>query len=295
MSATKPTENAKMPAQNGFSAFNCDDLQFPVLLSVPHAGRIYPLDLTGNLRLDPAQLVRLEDRYADRLAATAIKAGLPTLVAHYARAWIDLNRDSRDVDPAMVEGGFANSLGSAKMRGGLGLIPRRLMQYGDIWKRQLRREDIDHRIGSYHAPYHDLLEQLLSQIVARHGVAILVDLHSMPPLGAEGEMQPQIVIGDRFGQSAASVYSELLAARLNHLGVRVALNHPYPGDYILRRHGAQKRNIHALQIEVDRRLYLDADLREPSADIGDVAAMIAELLFLLIEQARGASLPVAAE
>lgn len=291
----KPTENQENPASDSFSAFNCDDLQFPVLLSVPHAGRIYPSSLTGNLRLDPAQIVRLEDRYADRLATTAIKAGIPTVIAHYARAWVDLNRDSRDVDPAMVEGGFPNSLGSAKMRGGLGLIPRRLMQYGDIWKRPLQRDDIDHRISSYHMPYHDLLERLLAQILARHGVAILVDLHSMPPLGADDELQPQVVIGDRFGQSAASVYSELLAGRLHHLGIRVALNHPYPGDYILRRHGAQKRNIHAIQIEVDRRLYLDADLREPSAGTADVAAIIGDLVFLLVEQARGASLAIAAE
>lgn len=281
----------------GFSTWNCDKLAYPILLSIPHSGRVYPDFVLENLRIAPSDLLRLEDRYADRLASAAISAGIPTICAQIARACIDLNRDISDIDPDMVVGatGPTNRLGSAKMRGGLGLIPRRLAVCGEIWRKPLAQSEVEDRINRYHKPYHSEISKILQAISERHGIAILVDLHSMPPLTTRDNREPNIVIGDRFGQSASSIYAELLTSRLGEMQYSVALNHPYPGDYVLRQHGAPHRNIHAIQIEVDRSLYLDSTLREPVSNLAKVSADISEILFALVDQAKGSGLPMAAE
>jgi N-formylglutamate amidohydrolase len=283
--------------QSGYAMWNCDQPQFPILLSVPHAGRVYPAPLFDDLRIDPAHLLRLEDRYADRLAKPAIDAGFPAIIAECARVWIDLNRDEADLDPDMVHdwSGPRPQRGSMKMRGGLGLVPRRLAVAGEIWRRPFAKAEIDVRINGYHRPYHAQIERILASMRQRFGIAILVDLHSMPSLPITAAQQSRIVIGDRFGQCAAPIYAELLTGRLRELDIPVALNNPYPGDYVLRRHGNPRRNIHALQVEVDRALYLDAMQREPGPNLANTAAIIAELLALLCEQLSGGALPLAAE
>lgn len=284
-------------ADCGFRLFNIEQIKFPLLVSVPHAGRDYPAALHDNLRISAAELLRLEDRYVDRLVAPAVAAGIPAIVAHRARAWMDLNRSEDDLDPEMVTGetGTRRSPGSAKMRGGLGLVPRRLMHNGEIWKRPFAADDIEQRITNYHRPYHEVIEQNLTRIAGRYGAALLVDIHSMPPLADLSGHNPRIVIGDRFGQSAASVYAEMLLERLKQIGIPAALNHPYPGDYILRRHGSVRKNIHAIQIEVDRSLYLDSDLREPGEGLEETTSTVTELLLLLVDLLGGLSLPLAAE
>lgn len=282
----------------GFRLFNTERIDLPLLVSVPHAGRDYPAELHDNLRIPAAELLRLEDRYADRLVAPAMAAGIPTIIAHRARAWMDLNRGVDELDPEMVSGaiGAPKSPGSAKMRGGLGLVPRRLAHSGDIWKQRFPADEISQRIANYHTPYHQTVGQCLSGMATRFGSALLVDIHSMPPLATAGtHPAPRIVIGDRFGQSAASIYSEMLLERLKQTGITAALNHPYPGDYILRRHGNARKNIHAIQIEVDRSLYLDSELREPGDGMETTAALVVDLLMLLADLLGGLPLPLAAE
>lgn len=297
MDQTDCVDSSENNGNCGFQRFNLDSPSLPILISVPHAGREYPAQLLDNLRITPADLQRLEDRYADRLVTTAIASGMPAIVANCARAWMDLNRDEDELDPEMVRGsaGGRKVSGSAKMRGGLGLIPRRLMQCGDIWLRPFDALDVEQRLSSFHRPYHRSVELGLRAIHDRYGVALLVDIHSMPPLLPVGGYRPQIVIGDRFGQSASSLYSEMLLQRLKQIGMAAALNHPYSGDYILRRHGKVQNNIHAIQIEVDRTLYLDSELREPGAGLGATSAVVSELLALLAELAGGANMPMAAE
>jgi N-formylglutamate amidohydrolase len=282
---------------DGFSTANCESPGFPLLLSIPHAGRDYPAEIFDNLRIAAAELVRLEDRYADRLAAPAIAAGIPAIIAHRARAWIDLNRAEDELDPAMVIGSGKpyQPSNSAKMRGGLGLIPRRLASVGDIWKHPLDAALVEARLVGFHRPYHAKIGQVLAAMRARFGIAILVDLHSMPPLAGMGLAAPNIVIGDRFGQTAGAIHTEMLIGRLRDRGVLAGLNHPYPGDHILRRHGDVRRNVHAIQIEVDRSLYLDSEMREPGANLPQIAALISELLFLLADNAMGFDLQLAAE
>lgn len=282
----------------GFVVHHMADPALPVLLSVPHAGRHYPDSVFANLRLPPSSLLRLEDRYADLLARDSIAHRIPTIIAHRARAWIDLNRDERDIDVEMVSGLDRKDYPAPgiKQRGGLGLIPRRLSGEGDIWKRPFEAAEVEARISGYHRPYHACVSETLARMRDKFGVAILLDLHSMPPIAAIGhEPPPRFVIGDRFGKSAPGVYAHLLSAQIKHRGFAVALNHPYSGDHILRQHSAVRHDIHALQIEVDRSLYLDQSLREPVKGLAAISGLVESLVHALADQAMGTETLIAAE
>ncbi len=283
---------------NGFATWGTEIPSVPVLLSVPHAGRDYPSELFDALRLPPAALLRLEDRYADVLTRRCVQLGYPVIMAHRARAWIDLNRDEQDIDIEMVQGARRSDYPApgVKQRGGLGLIPRRLSGEGELWKRQFTFDEVQHRILSFHRPYHDTVEGILELMRRRFGVAILLDLHSMPPIpSVASQPAPQFVVGDRFGKSAASQYAELLITHLQAQGFNAALNHPYAGAHILRRHARPRANIHAIQLEIDRSLYLDPDLRYPGAGFERMNIMLSALVLALANEALGAATMIAAE
>lgn len=253
--------------------------RYPVLVSIPHAGRIYPPEIYDNLAVPAASLIRLEDRYVDLLAAKAVQDGFATITAHYPRAWIDLNRDRSEIDTDMVAGMDRSQAAqpSRKVRGGLGLIPRRLNGTGNLWRRKWSEASIANRIAECHEPYHQKISLVLQQMQHQFGGAILLDLHSMPPLD-ENDQRIDMVIGDRFGKSAGGRFCDHALSFLNRAGCTTRLNHPYAGGYILNRHSDPQSNIHALQIEVDRRCYLDADLREPGKDLASAAETIAGLV-----------------
>ncbi len=267
----------------------------PVILSVPHAGRDYPAAMLGVLRVPLAALRVLEDRHVDGVAQAAL--GRETLFfQRTARAWIDLNRAEHERDPKLDDGvdARAQPAPSAKLRSGLGLVPRRVAGAGDIWRRRLTNDDVVARIAAHHRPYHQALGAALAAARARFGVAVLLDIHSMPPLPAP-HPAPQIVLGDRFGQSASDRFisrlqAEISAARLSH-----ALNTPYAGGHILARHASPARGIHAIQLEFDRRLYLDASLSAPGPGLADTAALLRCLIDALAQEALAGRLPAAAE
>ncbi|RVT43595.1 N-formylglutamate amidohydrolase [Sphingobium algorifonticola] len=262
----------------------------PVVVSVPHAGRAYPAPLLALSRVPAATLRRLEDRYADLLVHGLIARGHDVLLAHAPRALIDLNRDTREIDPVMLRSlpHGVPLLASAKLRGGLGLVPRRLPGVGDLWRGPIDWADVRQRIAAVHAPYHATLADRLARARAAFGYAILLDVHSMPPL-PEIDAQPaaRIVLGDRFGRSA----SHRLIARAHDMfalaGLHVAQNHPYPGNYLLERHGRPERDIHALQVEVDRSLYLDSALDRPGPGLATMQAMLVRLADILADEWPG--------
>jgi len=265
----------------------------PVILSVPHAGRDYPPALLAASRLSATQLQLLEDRHADALAARAIGAGFTAIVATRARAWIDLNRHEREVDPEMVDPRPAGDtlIRSAKVTGGLGLMPRRLRGSGDILHGRVPAACLAARIAADHRPYHAQLSALLRAARDRFGVAVLLDLHSMPPL-AEGS---DLVLGDLFGRSAQARYTRLASDLAAARGMRVALNTPYAGGHILQTHAAPARGIHAIQLEIDRSLYLEADLRTPRADLGGIDSLVLRIARGLADEALAQDIGVAAE
>jgi N-formylglutamate amidohydrolase len=269
-----------------FSLSGLEDARLPVLVAVPHAGRDYPDEVLTNLRVAPQVLERLEDRHADMLLGGVAAAGCATLTAHAARAWIDLNRAPNEVDPQMISDAPRTAFAqpSIKVRGGLGLVPRRLADHGELWQRPWLRASIAKRVSALHEPYHGALAYALQSLRARFGCALLIDLHSMPPLRPEGKAAaPQIVIGDRYGRSAGAKLCDLAVRTLTQRGLTVALNHPYAGGYVLERHGRPGRAVHALQVEVDRSLYLDAALTDPGPGIAAIARTLADLAVALAD------------
>ncbi|GAB5488910.1 MAG: N-formylglutamate amidohydrolase [Parasphingorhabdus sp.] len=284
-------------SENSFSFHNGDQIRFPLLISVPHAGRTYPKSLLRNLNIPASHLQRLEDRYSDLLAKNAIEAGFPTIIAHKPRAWIDLNRSKLEIDADIIDGLSKShvTMPSRKVRGGLGLIPRRLSGAGELWQQKWSWDDIASRITLDHEPYHAEISKLLKKMQRTFGCAILLDLHSMPPLDLTDDTQPKIVVGDRFGRSAGARYSEFAMSVFERSGLASQLNLPYSGGYILERHASLDQNIHAIQIEVDRSCYLDVSLTEPGYGLPTIAKTISELAFELVDQANGKTLLEAAE
>ena len=270
----------------------------PLLVSVPHAGRDYPPGFALLSRLPVVQLKPLEDRFADLLVENAVANGHAALIARTPRAWIDLNRGEREFDPGLVStGGKIVPLASAKVRGGLGIVPRRVIRGGDIWRGELSADAFEARLAGVHRPWHAAIAGILEELLGRFGIAILIDLHSMPPIPVRpGEpAPPQIVIGDLFGRSARGQFSRTALALAGRHGFVAALNAPYAGGHILERHGSPARGIHALQVEIDRSLYLDLRLDQPGAGLGRCSAFVSDLADALAEEARAASLAEAAE
>jgi N-formylglutamate amidohydrolase len=278
----------------------------PVLIAVPHAGRLYPPALLAMMRYPEAAGPRLEDRFIDLVAeAVARETAAALLVADAPRAMIDLNRAPDDVDWEMVAGApwpeVVRRSAGRRARSGLGLIPRRLPGMGELWKRRLSGEDLAERLASVHQPYHAALSAALESLRDRWGAALLLDLHSMPPLGPKSgaDPGPDFVIGDRFG---ASCDKSLAAAALDHLAQhhrRAAHNRPYAGGFVLDRHGTPARGIHAMQVEVCRTTYLDIEFREPGpgmqSTIEIVAGLVRRMAGVLADLAGLPAWPQAAE
>jgi N-formylglutamate amidohydrolase len=258
----------------------------PVLLSVPHAGRAYDPAVVAGLRVPPEKAMLLEDRYADFLVAQAIAAHVPAIIARAPRLVIDLNRAPDDLDPGAIRGGVGYGMPpSAKARAGLGLVPTRLWGIGPLWRTALDPAVVSARMRTIHAPYHAAIAYALAMARCDFGAAVLIDVHSMPPIG--GDAAPEIVIGDRFGASAATQITANALAVLTQLGFRVAVNTPYAGGYIVARHGAPAANVHALQIEVDRGLYLDAAFDRPGSGLVRIQRAIAALVETLRQELVG--------
>lgn len=283
-----------IPGTGGRPAFVLSGMAhtpLPVLIAVPHAGKDYPPTLRDQMRCPDEVALRLEDRHADLLGQAIVEqSGAALLIARAPRAMIDLNRATDDMDWSMVAEGapgvVRHSLANRRSRSGLGLIPRRLAGAGELWAGMLPRAELDARIAGVHQPYHAMLAHCLDLIRDRWGAALLIDLHSMPPLRGRhtSERMPEFVVGDRFG---ASCHPALVAAALDHFGQqdrRVAHNRPYAGGYVLDRHAAPNRGIHAIQIEVCRSTYLDSRLDEPSGRLAGVARLLAGLVMNLAPQ-----------
>ncbi|RUN76378.1 N-formylglutamate amidohydrolase [Sphingomonas sp. TF3] len=275
-----------------FDRFGDDPPLSPIVLSVPHAGRDYPLALRAALRVPLAAATVLEDRYIDAVALAAHRDEA-LFVQRRARAWIDLNRSEQERDPAIDEGAAWTAMphASAKLRGGLGLVPRRVAGAGELWRRRLDANDVNARIRNDHRPYHAALACALAAARARFGTAVLLDIHSMPSLGPD---QPRLVIGDRFGRSAGTRFIAAVEAAARRHSVKTALNTPYAGGHILDTHARPANGVHAIQIEFDRSLYLDPAGDRPGDTLPAVARMLRDMIDALADEAA-TPLSIAAE
>jgi N-formylglutamate amidohydrolase len=278
-----------VPGGGGVPAFTltlADPSPLPILLAVPHAGRAYPGSLLERMRDPGFAALRLEDRFADLLAErVARETGAALLIAHAPRAMVDLNRSADDVDWEMFGRGDrrpAEEIGSytpGRARAGLGLIPRRLPGLGELWKRRHDHCELDARLAEIHAPYHACVDAALGALVERWGAALLIDVHSMPPLPARGsERAPEFVIGDRFGATSDGGLIAGAFAYFSEMRRGAAHNRPYAGGYVLERHAAPRAGRHAFQLEIDRASYLDSRLAEPGPGFAAMAHLLAGLV-----------------
>jgi N-formylglutamate amidohydrolase len=276
-----------IPGAPGWPAFRAIDREpsiLPVMIAVPHAGRAYTRALLSNMRHPESAALKLEDRYVDKLARiVAHETGAGLLLAEAPRAMIDLNRAPDDVDWEMIAGARradrAPEPASRRARSGLGLIPRRLPGFGELWRRRHEAQELAARISEVHAPYHARLEGMLSALRERWGAALLIDLHSMPPLTARGgHRAAEFVIGDRFGTTCHGSLVGAAFAQLAQAQRLAAHNRPYAGGYVLERHARPGNGIHAMQIEIDRSIYLDERMAEPGPGFEEVAGVIVGLV-----------------
>jgi N-formylglutamate amidohydrolase len=263
----------------------------PVLLSVPHSGRDYPDWLIDSAFGGRAALATLEDPLVDRLIWRALNRGCGAVIARTPRAAIDCNRAEDEIDPSVVEAPRRGRV-TARARGGLGIIPGRTQQHGHLWRRPISPQQLSERLDEAHRPYHEAVEQQLSLLVERSGAALLLDCHSMPPPPAG--IAP-IVFGDRRGCTADSWVSSEAVAIARRCGFEAGLNDPFAGGHVIERHGRPQEGVHALQVEIDRRYYLDPALREAGPEFDRVAGFLETLAVTLGEMLLGQQFATAAE
>jgi N-formylglutamate amidohydrolase len=233
----------------------------PVICASPHSGRIYPLAMMAASQLDRRAIRRSEDAHVDDLIAAAPGFGHSLIAAQFARAFIDVNREPWELDPAMFEDelpAFAKAR-TARVAAGLGSIARIVCEGQEIYARKLTFAEAEDRVRQVHQPYHAALTALIAETKAARGLAILIDWHSMPAAAASGRNgEPcDFVLGDRFGAACANAVPDLVERELSAMGYRVARNTPYAGGYTTEHYGRPGRKVHALQIEINRALYFD--------------------------------------
>ena len=248
----------------------------PVLLSVPHAGRDYPDWLIALSKGGHGALHSLEDPLVDQLVQGAVEMGIGAVVARAPRGAVDCNRAEDEIDPTVVRSGPIASL-SARARGGLGIVPGRTPAHGPLWRQPIGPHELETRLDQVHRPYHRAIEDQLAGILDRFGCALLLDCHSMPP----PETGPQVIIGDRYGQSAAPWVTSEAVKIVASMGFRVGVNQPFAGGHVVQRHGAATTGVHAIQIEVDRRCYLSSDGKSPGPGFERTARLFEQLALRL--------------
>jgi N-formylglutamate amidohydrolase len=259
-------------------------LASPLIFASPHSGRRYSNDFLRMTQLDQRALRQSEDCYVDLLFGAAPAYGAPLLRALFPRAWVDVNRGRDELDPRM----FADPLPppvdprSSRVRAGLGVIPRIVADGHDIYARKLRAFEARRRLAACYDPYHQALSGLIDAACGRFGCAVVVDCHSMPSAGGapfrEGDRPIDIVLGDRFGTACAGGLTSLVEQSLAAAGFHVSRNAPYAGGYVASAYGRPAMGVHVLQLEINRRLYLDERRFERAAGFESLRAAMTGLI-----------------
>jgi N-formylglutamate deformylase len=248
----------------------------PVLFNSPHSGRIYPRAFLIASRLDLSTLRRSEDSFVDDLAMGVVGRGYPLMRAHFPRCYVDVNREPYELDPRMFDGrlpSFANTR-SMRVAGGLGTVARVVGDAQEIYDQRLSVDDALRRIDSLYKPYHRALRRLFTRVQRQFGAAVLVDCHSMPSTASAKDERPRadVVLGDRYGTSCVGIVAEAIESTLRQCGYSVSRNKPYAGGFITEHYGNPAAGLHAIQLEINRALYMDERRYERSASFERLAA-----------------------
>lgn len=271
-----------------------------VVFASPHSGRDYGWAFLRRSILDARAIRSSEDAFVDKLFAAAPEHGAPLIAARAPRAFVDLNRGADELDPALVRG-LKRGGHNPRVSSGLGVIPRVVAGGREIYRGKLTQAEVEARLQHYWFPYHARLKGLMDESRTLFGKSILVDCHSMPHEAVEslvrtGTVKPEIVVGDRFGASAAGDIVERIEAAFRSAGFKVGRNTPFAGAYTAQAYGRPSGGSHVVQIEIDRSLYMDEDRIEPRADFAEMCDLIGGIVAEIAEIGRdGEELPLAAE
>lgn len=270
-----------------------------VVFASPHSGRDYPKAFLKRALLDERQIRSSEDAYIDQLFGSVVDHGAPLLAAVAPRAYLDLNRGPDEFDPALIEG-VRRRAHNPRVASGLGVIPRVVANGRAIYRGKITLQEAQRRITDYWRPYHDQLRVLLDESANTFGEAILIDCHSMPHealenVGPPGSPRPHIVLGDRFGASAAPAVVSEVEAAFSAAGFRVARNMPFAGAFITQHYGKPTRKQHAVQVEIDRALYMDEATLTPHEGFEAFTRQLAVAIAGVAAIGRPASDQMAAE
>lgn len=253
-----------------------------VVFSSPHSGRYYPESLIERSQLGLLRLRASEDALVDDLFSAAPAHGAPLIAGVMPRAYLDLNRAPDELDPALIEGVRSSGV-NQRVLAGLGVVPRVVAEGAPIYNGKIRLNEARDRISKIHIPFHCKLEQLLHRARETFGTALLIDCHSMPSEALRaapkvGGSMPQIVLGDRFGASADRVFILEVQAAFERAGFIVARNTPFAGGYITQRYGKPAQGLHAIQVEIDRGLYLDQQTIEASPAFDEIKRLLTQVI-----------------
>jgi N-formylglutamate deformylase len=259
----------------------------------PHSGRDYSADFLRASVLDRVNLRSSEDAFVDLFLRTAPEAGAPVLLGAVPRAYVDYNRAATELDPALIDG-VAKSSNNPRVLSGLGVIPRVVAGGRAIYRGKIPLAEAEARLARYWYPYHAQLSTLVDRSRARFGRAILFDLHSMPHDAIAGSSHtrgqaPEIVLGDRFGAACHPDISARVAEIFRASGLRVARNSPFAGAYVVQRYGTPSMGQHAIQIEIDRALYMDEQTVTPRPDFRAFQSVMDKIVVELAQIGRDAA------
>jgi N-formylglutamate amidohydrolase len=254
----------------------------PFVFNSPHSGNRYPQRFLAASRLDSVAIRRSADHFVDELYADAPELGAPLLAAHFPRAYLDVNREPYELDPRMFDGplpSYAN-IGSMRVAGGLGTIPRIVAENMEIYRQKVPVADAIERIETIYKPYHACLRRLIAATHVQFGLSVLIDCHSMPGnIRLSGsDLRPDFIIGDRYGTSASAELSRAALHFLDSLGFAAVRNKPYAGGFITEHYGRPVRGLHALQIEINRSLYIDETTMEKKPQFELIAAALSAFM-----------------
>ena len=257
------------------------ELRAPLIFNSPHSGSVYPDDFLQASRIDLQTLRRSEDSFMDELIADLGDHGFPVVRVHFPRSYVDVNREPYELDPRMFIGrlpSFANTR-SMRVAGGLGTIPRVVGDGQEIYRERLSVDDALGRIEQLYKPYHRALRRLINRVHQRFGTTVVVDCHSMPSVGVSRDepRRPDVVIGDRYGTSCAALLADIVEETLTSLGYSVGRNKPYAGGFITEHYGNPASGLHAIQLELNRAIYMDERRRERGPNFAQVMADFAKL------------------
>lgn len=284
--------------KTAYRLFQPDQHRSSVVFASPHSSDDYPQAFLRRTALDRHAIRSSEDAFVDRLFAAAPELGAPLLVAGAPRAYIDMNRGADELDPALIEG-VRRTGHNPRIASGLGVIPRVVANGRAIYRGKLLRAEADRRIDTYWRPYHQALQAVLDDTLMRFGEVILIDCHSMPHEAMDGvtrtfARRPQVVLGDRFGSAASGEVVDRIEAAFAAAGLVVARNTPFAGAYVTQAYGRPSRRQHAIQIEIDRALYMDERTIRPRPDFDDFRQLLRGVIADIVA-ANLREMPLAAE